>query len=190
MSAIPFYLKTDGKIHLFHSPGQSSRSDVSRPTRVPRSISKQRANLLHCSKIGDLRDNLIAIHAFIERNLHSDAQNKGCKSPLAQKIGSMCKKKGVSQPDCGPLGRYRDAGMLEHAQHDGGADFSVGRSKAAIYANLTISPCDVGTSGVAKVAETARFELAVRFAPYDGLANRWFQPLTHVSALFWWHGGL
>jgi hypothetical protein len=34
------------------------------------------------------------------------------------------------------------------------------------------------------MAETARFELAVRFTPYDGLANRWFQPLTHVSALF------
>jgi hypothetical protein len=32
-----------------------------------------------------------------------------------------------------------------------------------------------------KLAETERFELSVRFTPYDGLANRWFQPLTHVS---------
>jgi hypothetical protein len=30
-------------------------------------------------------------------------------------------------------------------------------------------------------AERARFELAVEFNPYDGLANRWFQPLTHLS---------
>jgi hypothetical protein len=30
-------------------------------------------------------------------------------------------------------------------------------------------------------AERARFELAVEFKPYDGLANRWFQPLTHLS---------
>jgi hypothetical protein len=33
------------------------------------------------------------------------------------------------------------------------------------------------------LAETGGFEPPVRFAPYDGLANRWFQPLTHVSAL-------
>jgi hypothetical protein len=31
------------------------------------------------------------------------------------------------------------------------------------------------------LAETARFELAVRVTPYDSLANCWFQPLTHVS---------
>jgi hypothetical protein len=31
------------------------------------------------------------------------------------------------------------------------------------------------------VAETARFELAVAITRHDGLANRWFQPLTHVS---------
>ena len=30
-------------------------------------------------------------------------------------------------------------------------------------------------------AETERFELSVQMYPYDGLANRWFQPLTHVS---------
>ena len=30
-------------------------------------------------------------------------------------------------------------------------------------------------------AERARFELAVEFNPYGGLANRWFQPLTHLS---------
>jgi hypothetical protein len=33
------------------------------------------------------------------------------------------------------------------------------------------------------LAETARFELAVRVTPYDSLANCWFQPLTHVSGL-------
>ena len=33
-----------------------------------------------------------------------------------------------------------------------------------------------------ELAETARFELAEGFAPLDGLANRWFQPLTHVSS--------
>jgi hypothetical protein len=33
------------------------------------------------------------------------------------------------------------------------------------------------------MAETARFELAVPITRYDGLANRWFQPLTHVSGL-------
>jgi hypothetical protein len=31
------------------------------------------------------------------------------------------------------------------------------------------------------LAETERFELSVQMYPYDGLANRWFQPLTHVS---------
>ena len=30
------------------------------------------------------------------------------------------------------------------------------------------------------MAETARFELAVR-RTHDALARRWFQPLTHVS---------
>ena len=30
-------------------------------------------------------------------------------------------------------------------------------------------------------AEGERFELSVQFDPYDGLANRWFQPLTHPS---------
>jgi hypothetical protein len=34
-----------------------------------------------------------------------------------------------------------------------------------------------------KLAETARFELAVAITRHDGLANRWFQPLTHVSGL-------
>jgi len=31
------------------------------------------------------------------------------------------------------------------------------------------------------LAETEGFEPSVRNSPYDGLANRWFQPLTHVS---------
>ena len=30
-------------------------------------------------------------------------------------------------------------------------------------------------------AERTRFELVVRITPYVGLANRWFQPLTHLS---------
>ena len=30
-------------------------------------------------------------------------------------------------------------------------------------------------------AERTRFELVVRVTPYVGLANRWFQPLTHLS---------
>ncbi len=30
-------------------------------------------------------------------------------------------------------------------------------------------------------AERTRFELVVRNNPYVGLANRWFQPLTHLS---------
>ena len=33
-----------------------------------------------------------------------------------------------------------------------------------------------------KLAETERFELSVRHSSYDGLANRWFQPLTHISS--------
>ena len=32
-----------------------------------------------------------------------------------------------------------------------------------------------------RVAETEGFEPSVQMYPYDGLANRWFQPLTHVS---------
>ena len=31
------------------------------------------------------------------------------------------------------------------------------------------------------LAETEGFEPSVQMYPYDGLANRWFQPLTHVS---------
>ena len=33
----------------------------------------------------------------------------------------------------------------------------------------------------ASVAERTRFELVDRIAPVVGLANRWFQPLTHLS---------
>ena len=33
-----------------------------------------------------------------------------------------------------------------------------------------------------RLAETEGFEPSVREYPYGGLANRWFQPLTHVSA--------
>ena len=32
------------------------------------------------------------------------------------------------------------------------------------------------------LAETEGFEPSVRHSPYDGLANRWFQPLTHISS--------
>ncbi len=31
------------------------------------------------------------------------------------------------------------------------------------------------------IAERRRFELLIRVIAYDGLANRWFQPLTHLS---------
>ncbi len=31
------------------------------------------------------------------------------------------------------------------------------------------------------LAETPGFEPGVPYSGYDGLANRWFQPLTHVS---------
>ena len=31
------------------------------------------------------------------------------------------------------------------------------------------------------LAERERFELSVQVSPYDGLANRWFQPLTHLT---------
>ena len=32
-----------------------------------------------------------------------------------------------------------------------------------------------------KMAETEGFEPSIQFNPYDALAKRWFQPLTHVS---------
>ncbi len=32
-------------------------------------------------------------------------------------------------------------------------------------------------------AEGERFELSVECKPYDGLANRWFRPLTHPSII-------
>ena len=35
---------------------------------------------------------------------------------------------------------------------------------------------------VKNCAERTRFELVVRNDPYVGLANRWFQPLTHLSS--------
>ena len=34
------------------------------------------------------------------------------------------------------------------------------------------------------LAERTRFELVVPLAKYVGLANRWFQPLTHLSGRF------
>lgn len=39
-------------------------------------------------------------------------------------------------------------------------------------------PCK---SFVCPFAERTRFELVVQNNPYVGLANRWFQPLTHLS---------
>jgi hypothetical protein len=38
------------------------------------------------------------------------------------------------------------------------------------------------TVEINKMAETEGFEPSVPYSQYDGLANRWFQPLTHVSA--------
>ena len=40
-------------------------------------------------------------------------------------------------------------------------------------------------AGLPLVAERTRFELVVRNDPYVGLANRWFQPLTHLSSHCW-----
>ena len=37
--------------------------------------------------------------------------------------------------------------------------------------------------GSCRVAERTRFELVDRIAPVVGLANRWFQPLTHLSMM-------
>ena len=37
---------------------------------------------------------------------------------------------------------------------------------------------------IRKLAETEGFEPSVPNYQYDGLANRWFQPLTHVSNAF------
>ena len=34
-------------------------------------------------------------------------------------------------------------------------------------------------------AEREGFEPSVDLASYDGLANRWFQPLTHLSEWLW-----
>ena len=48
---------------------------------------------------------------------------------------------------------------------------------------LTLGPLRGGQSHGRKVAETEGFEPSVPHSGHDGLANRWFQPLTHVSAL-------
>ena len=37
--------------------------------------------------------------------------------------------------------------------------------------------------GVKKMAEREGFEPSVRYYPYDGLANRCFRPLSHLSAV-------
>ena len=43
------------------------------------------------------------------------------------------------------------------------------------------SPTELRSVGLPFVAERTRFELVIRVFAYDGLANRWFQPLTHLS---------
>ena len=47
------------------------------------------------------------------------------------------------------------------------------------------SPANRSVAGLcasaSTLAERTRFELVVRVTPYVGLANRWFQPLTHLS---------
>jgi hypothetical protein len=42
---------------------------------------------------------------------------------------------------------------------------------------------DLNHARPARVAERGGFEPPVRFDPYGGLANRWFQPLTHLSSV-------
>ena len=59
---------------------------------------------------------------------------------------------------------------------------------------LKIDPDDGGNEGILTkqkgvvisdvLAETEGFEPSVPNYQYDGLANRWFQPLTHVSNAF------
>jgi hypothetical protein len=51
------------------------------------------------------------------------------------------------------------------------------------YAVFVNSNEPINTPANKLLAETARFELAVAITRHDGLANRWFQPLTHVSGL-------
>ena len=46
-----------------------------------------------------------------------------------------------------------------------------------------------GVTGL-QLAEGERFELSVQISSYDGLANRWFQPLTHPSKDSSWDYGL
>ncbi len=47
---------------------------------------------------------------------------------------------------------------------------------------ISNTPKDVGTTY--KMAVKAGFEPAVPLSEYDGLANRWFQPLTHFPRRF------
>lgn len=62
-----------------------------------------------------------------------------------------------------------------------------GNSRFCISA-LIKNPCKLRFTGICHfvgyVAERTRFELVVRVTPYVGLANRWFQPLTHLSGHF------
>ena len=44
-----------------------------------------------------------------------------------------------------------------------------------------LQPITINQSTNNQKAEEAGFEPAVQFEPYVGLANRWFQPLTHSS---------
>jgi hypothetical protein len=54
------------------------------------------------------------------------------------------------------------------------------RSQTLYPAELRVHPsCGYGFEMV--LAERERFELSVQVSPYDGLANRWFKPLTHLS---------
>ena len=55
-----------------------------------------------------------------------------------------------------------------------------GNFRGNIYAK---SPVETSTG---LFAERTRFELVVQIAPYVGLANRWFQPLTHLSRDIWY----
>jgi hypothetical protein len=49
----------------------------------------------------------------------------------------------------------------------------------------TLTPTPLPTAGRhAEFAEGEGFEPSVPLSKYDGLANRWFQPLTHLSFPF------
>ena len=71
--------------------------------------------------------------------------------------------------------------MFDWSSHPVTADRSLQSSVLLSELSTVLGRVTMSAFPNAKVAETERFELSVQMYPYDGLANRWFQPLTHVS---------